>query len=89
MAKCLPGLINWPGKTIKGDSRMEKSASFARYSKGLCWVVAIISLILAVLTFTGDAEAAVLRGLLWLALALVFAVSAVFFPRASKQDPSD
>ncbi len=64
---------------------MEKSTTFARYSKGLCWVVAVISLLLAVLTFTGQADNSVIRGLLWLALALVFAVSAVFIPTGNKE----
>lgn len=65
---------------------IEKSANFASYSKALCWIVALISLILAIITFTGGAETAMIRGLLWLGLAIAFAVSAIFLGRRKKTE---
>lgn len=60
-----------------------KGANFARYSKNLCWFVALIWLVLSVLTFTGGSENAVLNGFLWLAGAVAFAISAMFIGRDS------
>ncbi len=55
---------------------LSKSTGFARYSRTLCWIVAVIWAALAVLSFTGGGDNATLRGFLWLAGAAAFAVSA-------------
>ena len=60
---------------------LSKSTGFARYSKPLCWIVAVIWAALAVLSFTGGGENATLRGFLWLAGALAFAISGTFMGR--------
>ncbi|MEX2469136.1 MAG: hypothetical protein WD396_05210 [Pseudohongiellaceae bacterium] len=60
---------------------IEKSAKFATYSRPLCWIVAVISLLVALLTFSGGAENGSLRGLLWLGVAVVFAASAILLGR--------
>lgn len=60
-----------------------KGASFARYSRNLCWFVAIIWLLLSVLTFTEGAENSVLNGFLWMAGAIAFAISAMFIGKGS------
>lgn len=60
---------------------LKQGASFARYSKNLCWFVALIWLILSVLTFTGGDENSVLNGFLWLAGAVAFAISAMFISK--------
>ena len=52
-----------------------KETRFAKYSKGLCWVVSVIWLALAVLSFTGGNGG--ITGFLWLAGAIAFAVSLV------------
>ncbi len=57
---------------------LSKSVGFARYSKGLCWIVSGIWLALSILTFTGGTENSTINGLLWLAGAGAFAVSALF-----------
>lgn len=57
---------------------LSKSVGFARYSKGLCWVVSGIWLALSLLTFTGGSENSTINGLLWLAGAVAFAISALF-----------
>lgn len=66
----------------------DNNASFARYSKPLSWVVALISLLVSILTFTGSSSSPVLLGFLWLAVAIAFAVSAMFVGKGSGQ-PSD
>jgi len=58
-----------------------KGLSFAKYSRNLCWIVAIIWLLLSILTFTGDGVNAVLNGFLWLAGAVAFAISAMFISK--------
>lgn len=60
---------------------IEKSANFATYSRPLCWVVAVLSLLVAILMFSGGAENGLVRGLLWLGVAAVFAVSAILLGR--------
>lgn len=65
-----------------------KGASFARYSRNLCWFVAFIWLLLAVLTFTGDSVNSVLNGFLWLAGSIAFAISAIFIGRSNTPDTS-
>ena len=68
---------------------IEKSANFATYSRPLCWIVVAISLLVAILTLTGDAENGSIRGLLWLALAAVFAASAVLLGRKQPAPPPE
>ena len=58
-----------------------KGLSFAKYSRNLCWVVALIWLLLSILTFTGDGVNSVLNGFLWLAGAVAFAISAMFISK--------
>ena len=60
---------------------LTKGTGFARYSKGLCWFVSLIWLVLAVLSFTGSSENSTLNGFLWLAGAVAFAVSAMALGR--------
>jgi len=66
---------------------IEKKSYFAQYSKNLCWVVSFIGLLLAILSFTGEGESAMLSGFLWLALAFAFALSAMFLSRDSQKGP--
>jgi len=66
-----------------------KEASFARYSRNFCWVVAAIWLVLSILNFTGDSESAMINGVLWLAGAVAFAVSALFIGKNSSSNQSD
>lgn len=63
---------------------LTKGTSFARYSKSLCWVISIIWLTLAILSFTG---ADLMAGSLWLAGAAAFAISAIA-PGRGVQDGS-
>ncbi len=64
---------------------IEKRTGFAHYSKTLCWIVALISLLVAILTFTGNAENSGLLGFLWLAVAVAFSLSAMFLGGGSGQ----
>lgn len=57
---------------------LSRSVGFARYSKGLCWIVSGIWLALSILTFTGGAENSAINGVLWLAGSGAFAISALF-----------
>ena len=63
---------------------IEKRTGFAKYSKNLCWVVAIIGTLLAVISFAGGSERALVNGILWLALAIAFGVSANFLSRSQQ-----
>lgn len=65
---------------------LTKGTGFARYSKPLCLVVAVIWLILSVLSFTSGAENATINGLLWLAGAIAFIVSAFTLGRSAGGD---
>lgn len=65
---------------------LTKGTGFARYSKGLCWFVAAIWLVLSGLSFTSGAENATINGSLWLAGAIAFAVSAIALGRNSGSD---
>jgi hypothetical protein len=67
---------------------LSKGAGFANFSRGLCWVVSLIWLALAVLSFTGDSESATINGLLWLAGAIAFAASALFLGRSGEANDS-
>lgn len=62
---------------------ISKNATFARYSKNLCWIVAAIWLLLSILAFTGSSESAVLNGFLWLAGSIAFVVSALYLDKSS------
>ncbi len=55
---------------------LTQGTGFAKYSKSLCWVVALIWLALSVLAFTGGGESSTINGVLWLIGAVAFAVSA-------------
>ena len=66
-----------------------KEASFARYSRNFCWVVAVIWLLLSILNFTGDSESTMINGFLWLAGAVAFAISALFIGRNRNSNQSD
>lgn len=61
-----------------GGNMLKNNSTFAHYSQILCSIVALISLGVAILTFTSDSPNAILLGFLWLALAVVFWLSARF-----------
>ena len=62
---------------------LSKSIGFAKYSRGLCWIVSFIWLALSILSFTGDEPNAMVNGFLWLAGAFAFAISAIFLSKES------
>ncbi len=62
---------------------LTQGTGFARYSKSLCWIVALIWLALSFLAFTGDSESSTINGFLWLAGAVAFAFSASFISKSS------
>ena len=74
---------------------LTKQTRFARYSKGLCWTVAGIWLVLAILSFTGGGGNSVINGALWLLGSAVFAFSAFSLgksgdaPQAASTEASD
>ena len=68
---------------------LTQGTGFARYSKSLCWIVALIWLALSVLAFTGDSESSTINGFLWLAGAIAFAVSASVIAKSSDSAESD
>lgn len=68
---------------------IDKGTGFARYSKTLCWIIALISLLVAIVTFTGSAENAGLLGFLWLAVAIAFSLSAIFLRGGSGHGSQD
>ncbi len=67
---------------------LTQGTGFARYSKSLCWIVAGIWLVLSFLAFTGDSGNSTINGLLWLAGAVAFAVSAMFISKSPESDES-
>ena len=67
---------------------LTQGTGFSRYSKSLCWIVAIIWLVLSILAFTGG-ESATVNGFLWLAGAIAFAVSGGFISRSSDSSNAD
>lgn len=69
---------------LKEGAMFSKGTGFAKFSKGLCWVVSLIWLVLAVLSFTGGGDRATINGLLWLAGAIAFAISALFLSRGGE-----
>jgi hypothetical protein len=66
---------------------LTRGTSFARYSKSLCWIISIIWLTLAILSFTSPDSAGQVTGFLWLAGAVAFAISAMALGRG-EQDGS-
>lgn len=62
---------------------LTQGTGFAKYSKSLCWIVALIWLALSILAFTGDGESATINGVLWLIGAIAFALSASFISKSS------
>lgn len=62
---------------------ISKSASFAKWSKSFCWVVAAGCLLIALATITGDADNRNTVALLWFVGAIVFSISAVFLGKPS------
>jgi len=66
---------------------IKNRSGFAQYSKILCWVVSFLALLLAILSFTGEAENPMLSGFLWLGLAFAFAISAMFLSRDGQAKP--
>lgn len=68
---------------------IDKSTGFARYSRPLSWVIALISVLVAIMTFTGEAANATLLGFLWLAVAVAFALSAMFLTGSGAQKPDE
>lgn len=68
---------------------LTQGTGFAKYSKSLCWIVALIWLALSILAFMGDSESATINGFLWLAGAVAFAVSASFISKSSGSPESN
>ena len=66
---------------------LTKNASFAKWSKSFCWVVAAVCLLIAVATFTGDSGNRMLLGVLWLCGAVAFTVSGLFLGKSSGEQP--
>ena len=60
---------------------ISKNPTFARYSRPFCWVVAASWALIGLSVITGDSDNRVLIGLLWLAGALAFAISAIYLGR--------
>lgn len=67
---------------------LPQGTGFARYSKSLCWIVALIWLALSILAFTSDGESSTVNGFLWLAGAIAFAVSAGFISKSPDSSES-
>lgn len=80
------GLIN---PAICGGNMLKQSSNFAHYSQILCSIVALISLGVAILTFTSDSANAILLGFLWLALSVVFWLSARFVSNNNAKNQPD
>lgn len=68
---------------------LTQGSGFARYSKLLCWIVALIWLALSILAFTGDSESSTINGFLWLVGAIAFAFSASFISKSSASAESN
>lgn len=62
-----------------------KNASFAKWSKPFCWVVAAVCLLIAVATFMGDGENRMLIGILWIGGMLAFIASGAFLGKISNE----
>ncbi len=68
---------------------LTQGTGFARYSKFLCWIVALIWLALSFLAFTSDSENSTINGFLWLVGAIAFALSAGFISKSSDSAESN
>lgn len=64
---------------------LTQGSGFARYSKSLCWIVALIWLALSILAFTSNSDSATINGFLWLVGAIAFAISASFISKSSAE----
>ena len=63
---------------------LTRDTTFARYSKNLCWIISIIWLTLAILSFTSEDSSGPLVGFLWLVGAVAFAISAMALGRGEQ-----
>lgn len=63
---------------------LTKGTSFANYSKNLCWIIAVIWLLISIWTFTDGNTNSVINGFLWLAGAVAFAISAMFISKGAE-----
>jgi len=68
---------------------LTQGTGFARYSRSLCWIVALIWMVLSFLAFTGGSGSSIINDFLWLAGAIAFAVSASFISKSSGSAESD
>lgn len=68
---------------------LTQGTGFARYSKSLCWIVALIWMVLSFLAFTGGSGSSIINDFLWLAGAIAFAVSASFISKSPGSAESD
>ena len=68
---------------------LTQGTGFARYSKSLCWIVALIWMVLSFLAFTGGSGSSIINDFLWLAGAIAFAVSTSFISKSSGSAESD
>jgi hypothetical protein len=68
---------------------LTQGTGFARYSKSLCWIVALIWMVLSFLAFTGGSGSSIINDFLWLVGAIAFAVSASFISKSSGSAESD
>ena len=68
---------------------LTQGTGFAKYSKSLCWIVAVIWLCLSALAFTGGGESATINGVLWLVGAIAFAISASFMSKTPSAEDAD
>lgn len=65
---------------------LNQGTGFAQYSKTLCWIVSFILLAIALLSFFSEAPNATVLGMLWLAGAFAFAISALFLSKSSQTE---
>ena len=68
---------------------LTQGTGFARYSKSLCWIVALIWMVLSFLAFTSGNGSSIINDFLWLVGAIAFAVSASFISKSSGSAESD
>ena len=68
---------------------LTQGTGFARYSRSLCWIVALIWMVLSFLAFTGGSGSSIINDFLWLVGAIAFAVSASFISKSSGSAESD
>ncbi|MDT8428299.1 MAG: hypothetical protein RQ757_05995 [Pseudomonadales bacterium] len=68
---------------------ISKNPTFARFSRPTCWVVSAIWLVIALLVLTGNDENNLITGLLWLAGAAIFAISALLLGKNAADNAAD